>query len=273
VIVHAYLTNGYLDWGQLYLKSFKHHHGEKYHIILDTRNLVQQEIQSLTDIYHNITINNRHIDISNISVNTGISSDKLYNMKTSLEQVGADNTNRTWKMLIAGDDRIKAIRNLMYYLPDGENIFHSDIDMYTRGKLNPFFKIIKKNDFTSRFRMKHKKKVKPNRKILINIMGFTVNKYSKAFMDRWIYYIDAVPPAQRERGYGQTSCFYAYRDIKKMLKKTKWGDVQDTSLCGLAYDYPDGSKSDHIVWFANKKNKKPNITNCWKDFDRIRRTQ
>jgi len=270
VIVHAYLTNGYLDWGHLYLQSFKYHNGEKHHIILDTRNLTQREIQSLTDIYHNITINNQHIDINDLSINTGIGSNRLYDMKESLEKIGADSTNRTWKMMIAGDDRIKAIRRLMYYMPDGTHIFHSDIDMYTRGNLKPFFKIIKQNDFTTRFRMAHKKNVKLNRKMLINIMGVTVNMYSKAFFDRWIYHIDNVPPAKRERGYGQTSCYYAYRDMKEMYKNMKWGDVHNDKLCGLAYDYPNGSKSNHLVWFANKKNKKPNITNCYNDFSRRR---
>jgi hypothetical protein len=209
--------------------------------------------------------------LEHVSKITDIPVKNLKNMKQSLEQVGADNTNRTWKMIIAGDDRIKAIRDLVNKIPENESIFHSDIDMYTRGRLDPFFSIVKRNDFTTRFRMYQKPKAADNRKILINIMGFTNNQYTREFLNRWVYHIDAIKPKNRIKGYGQTSCYYAFRDMNNFYpNEVKWGDVHNNNLCGLAFDYPDGSKSNHIAWFANKRNKKPNLRNCYRDFERIK---
>jgi hypothetical protein len=272
MIIHAYFTDGYLDWGLLYLKAFKYYHGEKYHMVLDTRNLQPRDIKQIHKIYSNITVNNNNMSLEHIARLTDIPLNSLIDMKNSLEQVGANNTNRTWKMIIAGDDRIKALRDLMNELPDNESVFHSDIDMYTRGRLDPFFSIIKKHDFTTRFRMYQRPNANDNRKILINIMGFTNNQYTREFLNRWVFHIDSVRPKDRERGFGQTSCYYAFRDMNNLYpNEIKWGDVHNDKLCGLAFDYPDGSKSDHIAWFANKRNKKPNIENCYRDFERIRR--
>jgi hypothetical protein len=62
-----------------------------------------------------------------------------------------------------------------------------------------------------------------------------VNKKSNLFLDRWIKYIDDVPLLERPKKYGQTSFYYAYRDLKYDIR---FGDL---------------SKFDHFIKKSYKR--------------------
>lgn len=250
MIINAYLTDGYLDWGKIFVKSYTYHNGSDDKMILLTRNLNNKQIKSLYDLRKNIEIRNIDLDFKKLSKRAKVEKDKLLSYKKETEKVKVSGNNKVWKLMIAGDERIKAIYNLMKEMEEGDHLFHVDIDTYVLGKFDKLIEETKKNDFSTIFRINKQirrrgKVFRENRATLICVMGFTINKYSKEFMKRWIHYIDKVPPIARKKGYGQTSCYYAVKDISKKYPNFKWGQFRDKKK-RLWMNANKGSKSETL---------------------------
>jgi len=230
MIINAYFTDGFFDWAKLFIESFAFYNGYDYKMILHTKDLKNKQIKKLYDLYENLEVRNSKIDWKSLEKRSGLNAGELDKFKKTTENKKVNKNIRVWKLMIAGDDRVKTIYELLKELPEGEHVAHFDIDTFVTGDLSNLLEFVKKNDFCTKYRIekqiRRKGKVfRPNRATLIYFMGFTVNERSKKFMETWIKYIDKVPPIERKKGYGQTSCYYAYLDMIKD-KNFKTGDIK-----------------------------------------------
>lgn len=258
MFLHAYLTNGFIEWAEFFLETFKFHHGESIPVILTTRDLTYNQIESLHDIYGNLLIENEELPMKRLCKEANVSYKQMMKFKRETETHHVTMKNRVWKLLISADDRYKSVGDVMKRNQHEDFMLHYDIDMYFRDRLDGLFKIMKENDISLRFRLKSKL----NRKILGSVLGFKVSSKSIAFMDQWAKHVDAIKPAERPLGYGQTSCYYAFKDMEDQCK---WGYIPGK----YANSTPD---PNYIVWAANtNKGKTANLKFFRKDFERLKK--
>lgn len=233
MIINVYFTNGYIEWGKIFIKSYTYHNGTNDKMIVTTRNLNKKQIKILKGLRNNIEVRNKNLNLTKLAKKANIDVQKLRNYKNETEKVKVNQNNKVWKLMIAGDERIKSIYKLMCEMDEGKHLLHFDADTYIKNNVSKIKNIIKNNDFSTIFRIqkqiKRRGKVfREHRATLICVMGWTINKYSKEYMERWIHYIDKVPPKERKKGYGQTSSYYAYQDISKKYPNFKWGQLAGT---------------------------------------------
>jgi len=234
VIINSYLTDGYFEWGKIFIKSYTHFNGEDDEMVIFTKDLKSDQIKELTSLRKNIEIRNSKIDYNDLSRKMGISKEKLMMFKNITENKKTNTGIKIWKNYIADDDRIKSIYSLIKEMDEGDNLFHADIDTCVTGSFERILKITKENDFSTIFRIDKQINRKgfvyrENRAVLMCVMGFTVNDKVKDFMDRWIYYIDKIPLQKRGKAHGQKACYQAYVDINKKYPNFKWGQMRSNN--------------------------------------------
>jgi len=262
MIINSYFTNGYFEWGKLFVESFAYHNGTDFQMILNTKDLNKKQINELKSLYPNLEVINEKLDWNMLAKKSGTSVKQLKDYKSVTEKQKVNVNNKVWKLMIAGDDRIKTVNKLLNTLPEGEYLAHFDIDTYVTGNLSELFDFVKVNDFCTKYRIKKQinrrgNVFKENGATLIYFMGFTVNDMSKEFMTRWIKHINKVPPIKRQKGYGQITCYYAYLEMIKN-PNFRTGDINPYKKWAFANK---GSKTKLYEKFRNSFEKLKNKTN------------
>jgi hypothetical protein len=84
-IIHTYFTEGYYDWARLFVESLKKSNGQKYKLILSSRNLDQGRINQLKQLYKGVDIRNKNLDYNELAKRAGIKKDKLMQFKAETE--------------------------------------------------------------------------------------------------------------------------------------------------------------------------------------------
>lgn len=222
MLIHTYFTDGFLGFGKVFIKSFKKFHGEEMPMIVSTRNLNPKQIKEIENMYKNITVLNERIPMKKISRLTrkDIPTLKRYKHEIEYEHINGKG-NVVWKQYISVEDRYRnSIVEAMKYCGDEKYMMHIDSDSYVRKSLDPIFNVIMENDVTLIFRLD---RPKMNRKIFGSLSGYKLGAKANLFMKAWIEHIDALPLSKKPIGYGQTSCYYAYRDLKN--SDIKWGTI------------------------------------------------
>jgi hypothetical protein len=223
VLIHTYFTDGFYKFGKIFIESFKSFHGEEMPMIATTRNLTDEQIAEVESMYKNVTVLNRKINMKSVSKRAKQNINTLLKYKQQIEYVHIRRRsgNVVWKQYISVEDRYKtSILEAMGYAQGEEYMMHIDADSYIRKSLDPIFDIIKKNDVSLIFRLDRPKK---NRKIFGTLSGYKLGGKATRFMNKWVEHIDAVPLHLKPVGYGQTSCYYAYRDLKG--SNIRWGTI------------------------------------------------
>lgn len=257
MIIHSYLSNGFFPWAKIFLESYRFHNGSDNLVVLSTRGLNENQEKELYELYDNLIIKNQEYNIRIMAKKAGISQKILEKYKNEVETKCVTPKNKVWKLMIAADDRVKSIYDVMKEYRNEDFMFHSDIDMYIRSPLTELFEEIKKHDISIKLRLKSKL----NRKTMIGIQGYRLCRKTLRFMERWIKYIDDVKPKDRPLGYGQTSCYYAYEDFKD---KVTWWSPPRRFIAPQMYD------TDKI-WSGNtKRGKTKNLEICYKDFEEMK---
>lgn len=257
MIIHTYLTDGFLEWGKLFLESYKYHNGEDKKIIMDTRDLNKKQIKSLYKLYSNLEVKNKKIDYNEVAKRARIDVNKIKAFKERVENQSVDKDSKYWKLYVSVEDRYRnTIKEAIEDNMHEDYLLHMDIDMYVRDKLNFLFNLIKKYDISIRFRNKKGKKTNDNRKVLGNIIGFRICDEVLEFMNIWRKHIDAVPLYKMEKGYGQASFWYAYKEHENNLK---WGNIPETAKTKAA---------GAILWTGNKGRKNSQLKKCREDFNK-----
>jgi len=209
-------------------------------------------------LYSNLRIKNESIDIEKMSKEWGLSLKTVLKHKKQIERVHITPESRIWKQFTSADQRIRSIYEEIKSYSNEDYMLHSDIDIYFRSPITDLFELIKENEISIRFRLKSS----ISRKVMGGLIGFKINKKVFRFMERWIKYLDDVPIPKRKIGYGQTSFYLAYKDLKD---KYKWGDIP------IGYISPH-MKADDKVWSANTtKGKTENLRIFRRDFEKCQK--
>jgi hypothetical protein len=241
----------------IFLESFKFHHGDKMLIILSGRELKTENIRQLNSLYSNLKVINKKFDVDRMAETCKLSKEVLLKYKYQVEHSHVTENNKVWKNIIADDDRIKEIYQVIEKNLSQKYLLHFDIDMYFRENLDGLFELVKDNDISIRLRLKSK----PTRKTMIGVQGYKLKPSILRFMKEWIKNIDSTPVYLRPAGHGQAACFLAYNKFKGNLK---WGSVPPRFIS------PRMLETD-AVWSANTvKGKEKTLKLFYKDFNNIK---
>jgi len=256
MIIQAYLTDGFFPWAEFWLESLRHFH-PNIPVILSTRNLTNEQIAQLESV-NNVTVQNEELTYAKLAKLANLDINKMMDFKKQVETVHVTNENKIWKLMISADDRVKSVYKVLKQVRDQTDfLMHIDIDMYFRKPLHDLFDIITAHVVSMRFRLHSKE----NRKVLGSLQGFKLCDKTFKFMETWIKYIDNVKPVNRPLGYGQTSCYYAYREL---INEIKWGKIPPK--------FATAQMPDHgVIWAANTlKGKTENLRLFREDFNLIK---
>jgi hypothetical protein len=256
MIIHSYFTNGFFPWAKFFVESFVYHNAHhNLPIKLDAINITQEQADELHTLYDNLEIFRHKMDLEKIAEKYNISHKEILRQKKEIETFHITPQSKSWKLLIAGDLRIKSIYDMLDKFPN-DDILHFDIDSYIRGDISYLLDLVENNDICVRFRLY---KPASNRKFLIAVMGYKNNENSREFLQDWIKVIESVNLPDRRIGWGQTSYYEAYLACKD---KYKWGDVPESYSC--ARGFPGDT-----VWGANNDNgKTKNLKLYIEDFNK-----
>jgi len=236
MLVHTYFTDGFYGYAKILIKSFKYFHGEENVIIATTRNLTDSNMLELDNIYKNLIILNKKIDMTSLSKRSGYSIEQLLKFKESVEyyKITAGHSNVIWKQYISVEDRYRNSILEAYNYDHGEKyIMHIDADSYIKKSLDPLFEVIQNNDVSLILRLDRGRDIK---KIYGTLSGYTIGKNSRRFLEKWRFHIDKIHLKDKPQGYGQSSCYYAWRDLKN--SGIKFGVINKNWV--HAYDLHDG---------------------------------
>ena len=218
MLIHSYLTDGFFDFGQALLLSFKQHHGEEIPFFLTTRNLSEKQIDHLHFLYGNLIVSNEQIDMQALSERAGRSVEELKKLKWQVEKVFVKPKSIVWKQFVSVEDRYRDSLQDAFNIA-GDCFLHLDVDSFIHQSLDPLFRIIEQNDVSLVFRPTKAVQFK----IFGCVMGFKVNTQADKFLETWRKYIDAIPLAKKPRGYGQTSCWKTYAELRD--SDIQWGRI------------------------------------------------
>lgn len=257
MIVHSYFTDGMYDWAVLFLESFKRHNGEIRPIVFSSRDISEEQIAELQAIYANLEVRNRRIDYQALSERSGETVADLRRMKQETEH---GKFALLWKQFISVEDRYRdSIVDVMrdYDGSGHSHLMHIDIDMYFRDRIDPLEDLIEAHDISIMFRSETDEKFgQENRKVLGSVIGFRLGTESLAFMEGWRRHIDSLPLVEKPVGFGQTSFYRAYLDMKDRFD---WGNIPP--------DYADPSRRPAApIWAGNRGAKDSNLRLCQIDF-------
>lgn len=266
MIIHAYFTDGFFDWAKFYLETLRYYNNLLYPVVFNTVGLTDGQQRELLSLYPSgLTILNERLNLSLFSQRANIPMERVAQYKKECECKFVDSTNRVWKLMTAGEDRVKALNNIMaqYHLHDFY-VLHTDIDVYFRGSLSPLFREVSYCDIALRFRPK----INPIKaRMSIGLMGLRMNTKTFGFMGEWVRQIEKVPAQHRQIGYGQISCWEAYKNTRH--DKIIWGNLPK------AYGSHGKTKNNQKLWSGNIHNMGKREVLRWfrKDFEKRKKQE
>lgn len=257
-IIHSYLTEGFFEWGKMFLRSLKKYNKQKYHVVLDTRGLETDKLYELQEIYNNLTINSENFLYDDIAKEFGINGEQLKKIQKKVEarktKVTVDKLQMWWKQFISVDDRYnRSIHNVLHNFDCP--VLHVDIDTYFRNKIHNIMNILLSNDVSLVFRLHSRK---PERKIFGTIVGINNTEKGRRFHDNWKKRIENNPITKRKHNFGQLSLYWVYDKLKKELD---WGDFNNKKISRKQND------NNALLWTANKGSKADSLKKCYEDFN------
>lgn len=241
MLVHSYFTNGFKENAKVFLKSLHYVHKTLPEVWMDTRGLTKDEVSEVIACYPDgkITINSMHLPMKKWAEKAGLPVKTMEKYKNECEKMYIQGPNRVWKLMTAGDDRVKSLYRILW-LEKYEYIAHFDIDTLFRKSITEVVEdLLKKADIWFKLRLWHRV-VKA--RITIDCILIKPNDDLKKFFDRWIHHIDRVPPIERPVGWGQASCWHAFEECKNNMKY---------DCLPLEFGLPSGNKPSNYVWNGN----------------------
>lgn len=240
MLIHTYFTDGYYQFGKIFIKSFKKLHGETNRLVVTTRDLSEIQITELKTIYSNIIILNKKINMKRISKLAKKDVKTLLKYKRDTELGRLSKKNIVWKQYISVEDRYRdSILEAIQYAEGEKFMMHIDADSYIEKNLEPIFDVIMKNDISLLFRL-HKAQL--NRKIFGCLSGYKLGEKTFEFLECWKKYIDKIPLYNKPVGYGQKTCYLAYKELQRNIE---WGHIPAKWVSKKL-------KAETLIWVGNQ---------------------
>ena len=245
-----------LNLAKVFLRSLYKTNGDNFHVLLSTRDLSLDQMRELEDIYPNLNVENKYLPMKHMAKRAKVSVEQLKEYKREVENRHVTNNNKVWKLMIAAEDRPRSLYELLLR---GEGvqtpILHFDIDTLFRKNIWPIVTDALTYDCCLLLREGHNT---TKAKLTISTMTWRRNERTLKFFDRWMHWLDEVPPPHRPIGYGQLSAWYAFQECRYELKYKKLGP---------AWGYPGraSNKPSNYIWSGavHKLTKE----NCAKKFE------
>jgi len=213
MILHAYFTNGMFDNAKVFLESLLKTNGDKFDVLLSTRDLSIAQIMSLHSYYPKLEVENDILNMVELANRARIPVKRLQKYRRQIEKRFVTSENKVWKLLIAAEDRPRALHEVI--ARRGEDpIIHFDIDTLFRKDISPLAEMANQHDCCLLLRPK----IRPIKaRITISTMTWKRNAATMSFFDRWFHWLDFCKPNTRPIGYGQTSCWFAFEETREYL--------------------------------------------------------
>ncbi len=262
ILVHVFLTANYLAWAELFLESFRRHHGERIHVRVDGRDLGDEDMALLRNVYTNMEIHNETIDRPALADSLGIDAATLDKWRWQVSRGTLTDENRHLKMFYTVTQRYRSMAAVLRQARDDgyDCVLHSDADVYVRGSLDSFFEVVADHDvsmYLRRWEQNHAYKV------LGAFIGFNLTGRTDRFIDNWMRQIDRVSPPDRWRDFGQSAIWFA-------LEETDGLSIGDLEILPAAPRYSKSFEDDATLWLGNSfglgENKVISLNRSWDDY-------
>jgi hypothetical protein len=257
LIVHTYYTSGMHELAKIFVESFSEFHTKKQLIplIVEGVDLTTSQVEDLRKRCAHIRINQHHIDMEYWANECNVPKSTLMRWRHEIEHSYVTPVNRVWKLLVAGDHRVKTVRNIVQSLHDYPMypplrippdmyrmvVAHFDIDTIFRENIEGIADYVSNHDVA----LKLRPKIQPVKaRITIDTMVIKNTGASVQWLNDWTKRIDAVPPRQRPIGFGQSSCWEAY------VNSVEKHNLQAFKL-PLEYGLPGRNKPSDVIWCGN----------------------
>jgi hypothetical protein len=219
IITHAYCTDGMFELAKTFTESY-FLFNQDIPLYLDTRGFTDDQLAQVVKLCPpegQLTVSNRDIDYNELSQKTGLNVPTLKRYKAEVEnRFGLpanqlDMNAKVWKLLHAGEARIKS---MYVQLKQRDAVIQFDIDTLFRGNINVLKDLSIRYDFTAKLRLNSNQKMA----ISIGLVTYQNTRATCDWIDQWISIIDSMPPVQRPLGFGQISCYNAFKIHQNKLK-------------------------------------------------------
>jgi len=256
--LHAFFSNGLIEFARVYLESFKLHHGEEIPILFDTRDLERREIHELHDLYGNLTVRNRALDFKRLAELSTLDEQTLRRMKDEIEHEVTTDENFRWKLLMSVEERYMQLLALCQEQRAAgfTKLVHTDIDSYFRGPITGIGDMLDEYDVVMPIRNKKRGLFKKNRKtgrIWGCLIGLALEAPSERFLTEWHRRMVEVPFPEKPRGFGQLSLYAAYAACRNDVRfGNLYADRRAPGLCKIYDDMTEDSEAvAATIWAGN----------------------
>lgn len=243
ILVHTFLSNGLMSFGEVFIESFAKQHGMEIPILISSVGLSSAQIEQLEALHDNIEIRNKPLDMQAYAKRLKVDLPTLERWKQEIEEGVVTNENFHWKILMSVEERYRSLSAIALEARDKgfKKLFHSDIDMYFRKPLDGMWSLLSDHDIAILFRPEMPERAK----VLGALIGFQLTDAAMEFLECWDGVIDEIPTHEKPIGYGQTSF---YRAHLKQKDNARWCDLGTTSL---APKMSKTQESDAEIWVGN----------------------
>ena len=258
MILHSYLTDGFITWTLHMLETFKYYNGDNLKFILTTRDLNENQIEQLKSVYKNLIIENKTFDYNEISKRMKLDIESVKKHKHECETYKGHSKSTIWKQFVSVEERYRdSIIDIMKRYENEKYILHLDADLSIRNNCKPLFKFVKNHDISIRYRTNPQ--VRDRRKFFGAMIGFKICDNVYEFMNEWINRINKLPLYEKPKWYGQTTFYNTYMECKDI--DINWGFFPKKFIAAH-------KRNDQLIWSGNSKNGKiSDLIECKNDFD------
>jgi hypothetical protein len=133
---------------EVFLKSLRITNNGHFRVLLSTRNLNDTQINRLKSFYPGVEIENKFLNFEDLAVQACTTVECLKGFKKEVEEEHVNMKNKVWKLMIAAEDRPKALFDLLLRGNNGvaTPIMHFDIDTLFRKSIWPLIFAAMKHD-------------------------------------------------------------------------------------------------------------------------------
>ena len=176
--VYVYFTDGLQNWARCFLKSFRFFNGSKTLIVAETRDLSTETQECLKQLYPNLELRNRPLDMSAMAKMAQTTIETLQRWKGEVEHQVTTDENFPWKNLVSTVDRYRSLLPILNEFEDRgfTRMLHSDVDAYFRRGVGSIDEMIAENDACLYFTRKG---------IWGGLLSLNATEGTKAFLADW----------------------------------------------------------------------------------------
>lgn len=260
ISVHAFYTSGMHGLAKVFVESFSWFHTQyRTPLHLDTMGLTTNQIAELRQCYPLIRVVNHEYPMADWANRCGVSIRTLAEWKDQIEHGYVTEESRTWKLLTAGDYRVRCVSKALNHAIG--LLVHFDIDTLFRGSVLGLETNMVGYDVGLKFRPN----IQPIKaRITIDVMALRPTQPTYRWLSNWQAEIAKIPPRERPIGFGQSSCWEAY---------TKALEQGLTALrLPLSYGLPGRNRDTDVIWCGNihKLRKDDCVSVFRKELDRLK---